>query len=304
MHIITTSSTRTYSACKRKFKHQYIDLYRLVSQSDALRIGTLTHLGLNLWWGGGHIDEVLSLVEASAANKYDCVMVQEMLSGYDLRWVSPKGYDVLGVERSFDIPIRNPDTGRALRNMRLHGKIDVWCRSLIVEHKTTSLDISPGSMYWKRLAIDNQISNYLLGSGVPKCLYDVIKKPPKHKLATPEEKRKYTASGDLYASHRLHDEAPEDYRIRIRKLIQSDPGKHYQRNDIVRLGSELLEAQYDLFQHAVSIRESERTGCWPRNPDACLMYATECEFFDACCGISRVENDPKFRKKETAHEEL
>lgn len=152
--------------------------------------------------------------------------------------------------------------------------------------------------------IDNQVSNYLLGSGVPKCLYDVLKKPPRPHRATPHSKRKYTANNTLYARQRDQDEGLDEYRLRIRNLIQSNPDKYYQRADVVRLGHELLEAQYDLHQHAKSIRMSEQTNCWPRNPDSCLMYSTECEFFDACCGISPVENDPRFRKKETEHEEL
>lgn len=72
----------------------------------------------------------------------------------------------------------------------------------VVEHKTTAIEIGPGSTYWKRLQLDAQISKYLVGSralghepiGV---LYDVIRKPLIRPLeATPIEKREYTKPKD------------------------------------------------------------------------------------------------------------
>lgn len=69
----------------------------------------------------------------------------------------------------------------------------------VIEHKTSSADIRPGSPYWKRLILDSQISNYLdaakaLGvNDLRGVIYDVVKKPAKFPLkATPEEARKYT----------------------------------------------------------------------------------------------------------------
>lgn len=62
---------------------------------------------------------------------------------------------------------------------------------VVVEHKTTSADITPGSPYWRRLTLDAQVSLYLGGAG--SLLYDVIRKPTLRPLkATPVEARRYT----------------------------------------------------------------------------------------------------------------
>lgn len=303
MHIITTSSTGAFRACNRKYKHLYVDRYRSKSPSAALRFGSLFHLMLNAWWSGEAIEDVLKIPDAEGVDPFVRVRAQELMSGYDLRW--ERSTDVVDVEQSFDIQIVNPDTGRPMQKTRLQGKIDVRCTDEIVEHKTTSQDISTGSPYWRRLAIDNQVSNYLIAAGVNKCVYDVIStRLPKPFKETPDDKKRYTASGALDKRQHAKDETPEEYRLRVCETIAKAPDKFYQRGDVVRLPEEIVEAQYDLYQQALMIRNSARTGHWPRNPNACLMYNTECAFFDVCSGISSLEESPKLVRKEKEHEEL
>ena len=68
----------------------------------------------------------------------------------------------------------------------------------VVEHKTTALDIGPGSSYWRRLTLDGQVSNYLRGARgfgfeTRSVLYDVVRKVALRPYeATPEEQRAYT----------------------------------------------------------------------------------------------------------------
>lgn len=71
-----------------------------------------------------------------------------------------------------------------------------------IEHKSTALEIGPGSSYWKRLVIDSQISTYQtgtrsLGFEPAGTLYDVVRKVRLiPQLATPEDKREYTKMSD------------------------------------------------------------------------------------------------------------
>jgi hypothetical protein len=63
----------------------------------------------------------------------------------------------------------NPATGRASQTRQLGGKLDVLVRdqdsrALIIEHKTSSEDLGPGSDYWRRLRMDPQISTYFVGA--------------------------------------------------------------------------------------------------------------------------------------------
>lgn len=75
-------------------------------------------------------------------------------------------------------------------------------RARMIEHKTSTEDIGPGSAYWQRLILDNQISNYntglrALGYEPIDILYDVAKRPAlRPSLATPEESREYTKPKD------------------------------------------------------------------------------------------------------------
>jgi len=69
---------------------------------------------------------------------------------------------------------------------------------MVVEHKTTTADISEASDYWERLILDAQVSNYVAltraaGHTPMGVLYDVIRKfkLPPYK-ATPVESREYT----------------------------------------------------------------------------------------------------------------
>lgn len=177
---------------------------------------------------------------------------------------------------------------------------------LVVEHKTTSADITPGSPYWRRLTLDTQVSTYLGATeGVEGMLYDVIRKPSLRPLkATPPEAQKRTKAGALYATQRETDETPEEYAERLRADISADPNKYYARGVVVRLPSERTEAARDTWLVAGSIRESMRLGAWPRNPGACDAYGRTCDYWDVCAGVATIDDNARFRTAETPHEEL
>lgn len=177
---------------------------------------------------------------------------------------------------------------------------------VVVEHKTTSSDIGPGSSYWKRLTLDTQVSQYLgAEERAEGMLYDVIRKPGiKPYKATPPEARKYTKTGALYAAQREADETPEEFAVRLRADISEDPNRYYQRGVIVRLPEERREAARDTWLVAGSIRESMRLDAWPRNPSSCDAYGRTCDYWAVCAGETTIDDDARFRTAETPHEEL
>jgi hypothetical protein len=250
---------------------------------------------------------------------FDLVRAEVMLAGYDARWgEAMDGLEVLAVEAEFLAPLVNPDTRAASRTWQIAGKIDVIVRErfeanriLLVEHKTASGDVGPGSDYLKRLRLDGQISIYYAGAtalGFPPdgCLYDVLVKPGARPLkATPVEARKYVAkTGALYANQRDADETPEQYRDRLVEIVAPAPADFYQRADVVRLDGEVAEAMADVWQTGRTIRENEVAGRAPRNPDACVRYGRTCEFFGVCTGAASLEDASLFRRSEVAHPEL
>jgi len=316
MRTITTSECRCYQACPRKHDIQYNQLVRPSESSEALRFGTLVHKGLEAWWRAPSepLAAAYEAMRSGGADPVSLIIAEELMALYDATW-GAEPYEVLAVEAEFQTDLRNPETGAASRTFRLGGKIDAVVRDtndgrvLIVEHKTSSDDISPGSDYWKRLQIDNQVSTYFVGAraigyDVQACLYDVIGKPRMRPLkATPESDRRYKKDGSLYANQRAEDESLDDFRIRLREELQSNPGRWLQRGEVVRLESEEQDAAFDLWQVSSQIREADRTGRHPRNPSQCSAYGRTCEFFDVCTGTTSLD-DPRFRRASDAHEEL
>ena len=216
--LLTSSRVSKYRRCKRQHHYRY-DL-RFVPVGVAayvLRFGTLMHAGLETWWLCAKANlprdqwlprAQLAIAEAAMEgelDEFEVARAQEVMLGYHCRWLPEMDHLVcLEVEVEFCMALINPDTGRSSRLFRLAGKIDVIVldtrdgRVRLMEHKTSTMDISAGSDYWKRLRLDGQVSMYFdggksLGHEIHGCIYDVMARP-QHRpaLATPEENRRYT----------------------------------------------------------------------------------------------------------------
>ena len=316
--LLTTSAQRCYRSCPRKYEISYVKGYRSTSTSEALSFGTLVHKGLEAWWRAGpspRYETVQYALDSSVADPWQRVRAKALIVGYAERWGSMV-YDgqlitVVDVEREFVSPLRNPETGAQSRKFKLAGKFDVLVdiggKRYVVEHKTSSADLSPGSDYWQRLAIDSQCANYLAGAGdVAGVIYDVLRTPSQRPLkATPEESRKYAAkTGELYANQRSQDETLEEYYVRLLKAIANEPNAWFARALIVRTDDEADEAEADIWHTATQINASTANRNWPRNPDACFSYGSRCPFFGVCSKTESLDDPTRFRKKESQHEEL
>lgn len=237
-----------------------------------------------------------------------------MLTGYDCRW-SGDEYDVLAVEVEFRAPLVNPETGASSRTFQRGGKIDAVVRerggqqrTLVCEHKTAGEDVGPGSNYWRRLGMDGQLSGYLVGAkalgfSCEGVLYDVLRKPPVRPGKKAAELR-LRKDGQPYAGQRVADETPEEYRARCMEVIAQDPNGYYMRGDVVRLESEAEEALFDDWQTAAILREADRAGRAPRNPDACMKWGSPCQFWDICTGTASLDDATRFRRSEHVSPEL
>lgn len=317
MDLITASRLKDARACLRLDRLRNVECVRPVREDEAARFGTLMHLALEAWWRtsspADRLDAALAAL-AVEADPFDRARAEALIRGYDARWGGEQ-YEVLAVEQHFQTDLVNPDTGASSKTFRLAGKIDAVVRDsdgrvLIVEHKTSSEDIGPGSEYWRRLQIDGQVSTYYagaqsLGYDVAGCLYDVIGKPALRPYeATPPEKRKYKADGSLYANQRDRAETPDEFLLRLCDALAADVNRYYQRGLVVRLESELAEFASDTWQTAQIIRDAVRTGRAPRNADACSRYGRTCAFFDVCTGAASIDDSSRFVKLNTPHPEL
>ena len=335
MLTLTNSAAKTYRACHKLFFFEYVEGYRPVSVAPELRTGTLGHRGLERLWLTRDIEDACAAIDAHSLalglDDFEREKSRRLMVGYAARWNDSdvEQYDVLGVEEEFEGPLVNPETGAASKTWRVGGKLDAIVRErssgriYLVEHKTSSEAIGPGSDYWARLTLDPQISNYLAGArwlaprlgfnpqDVAGVLYDVIGKPAIRPLtATPAEERKYTKPTKqnpeprLYANQRETDETPEEFGARVSQALAADPDRYFRRGEVVRLESEVREAAQDLWQTAVQIKDARRLKLWSRNPDACMRYGRRCPFLDVCLRQASLDDDTRFRRAATMNEEL
>lgn len=316
---LSQSRLRSARSCQRLHHFAWHLGYKPVQEAEALRFGTLVHKALEAWWKapeGGRLAAALAALAGHEADPFERAKAEALMVGYDARWIGAP-YEVLGVETEFLCDLRNPDTGRCSQVWELGGTLDGIVRDLrdgrvlVLEHKTASGDISPGSDYWKRLRMDVQVSVYYdgaeaLGHKPDGCLYDVIGKPALRPLkATPPEARKFTKDGRLYANQRETDETPAEYRARVAEDIAANPADYFQRGEVVRLEHEMHEARRDVWQLAHQLREAERAESWPRNPDACVLFGRTCPFFSVCAGEASLEDSTLFvRNPNTAPREV
>lgn len=352
MELITISRMKAARKCPRFHYYSYELGRRPIQTSEALYFGTLFHTGLEQWWlayeeedvgcnGLKPLEIALSAMQAkyfgsqdeSEATVFDFIKADELMRGYHARWFDDmRSVKVLGVESQFEMPMFNPRTGRPSKTYKLAGKIDArvmladeTCR--IVEHKTSTEDISPGSTYWLRLRMDGQVSQYIdgarhLGDDVRGCIYDVARRPTmKPKIATPEEDRVYIKkasklkdgtvrpAGSLRANQREADETPEEFRLRVREHIAERPEEYFQRGDIVRLEKELNDFRSDTWTLAKVMRNAQRESAqfnkeaWNRNYDSCFKWGRACEYYDVCDNAADIDDNELFRTSEK-HSEL
>lgn len=314
--LITNSRAKAFRRCARFHLIAYQQGIRPVSKAAPLGFGGTFHKMLEAWWNATELRleaALAALGQVDELDELDRIRLEELMLGYDARWAD-EPLRTLRVEAQFECELRNPESGAVSRTWRLGGKLDAIAerdgRPWLVEHKTTSEDISPGSTYWRKLRIDSQVSTYFVGAAslgfdVEGCIYDVIRKPKLSRLeATPPETRKYKKDGSLYASQRDRDETNEEFRERFRAYVGDHLLDLFQRGDVTRVEDDLADAAFDLWQTARLIREAELAGRHPRNPDACFQWSRECEYFGVCTGAATLDDATRFRKAESANEEL
>ena len=308
---LTNSMRNKFASCHRAYQFAYVELVRPLVPSEALSFGTAMHALLENYWGGSENPA------PTTGDAFKDMTLQALFEGYVNRWFAEDEdrFDKIAAEVGFQAPLMNPETGGISKTWEIAGKIDAIAKEkesgkvFIVEHKTTSQDIGPGSDYWRKLAIDGQVSGYYVGAqskgfDVENCLYDVIRKPTiKPYKATPEDKRKYNKDGSLSKTCREFDETPEEWYERLKADIAERPDYYYARVEVARSADDLTDYLFDMWAVGREIADAERLGRFSRNPQSCSAFG-KCEYFDVCSGCASIDDVTLFRKAETANEEL
>ena len=318
--VITVSEQKTFHRCQREHLYAYRLGVRPLPVLDPLRVSALVHAGVRAWWvaAGKNLprEEWLRAAHARIAtfqeDPFDHVRAEELLTGYDARWSDPS-INLLGVQVTFDMPLLNPATGAASRTYRAGGTISALIRTVdgavyVVEHRTSSEDVSPGSDYWRRLRLDAKVSTLFagartLGHEVTGCLYDVIGRVRLQPYeATAPEARKYKKDGTLYANQRDQAETREEFRLRVREHIAANPERYFVRDVVARTDEDERDAAFDMWQTARSIADAERMQRFPRNDQACVRWGRTCPYFAVCSREASLDDVSLYRRSSDAPE--
>lgn len=337
--LLTHSCEQAFKTCPRKFFLQYRIGLRPLHDSDALRLGSAFHVGLEQLKLGKDEDEAAASVVMAYAD-HDCPpwlqpdefdtereTAVALVRGYARRWGSDAIVKYIAVEQAFTVPIVNPSTGRETPVFRSAGKIDGIAelpdgRLAIIEHKTTGESIEAGSDYWQRLMMDGQISRYVLaaralGYDVQTTVYDVVRKPLIRPKAIAKADRALATSRGHYFNVPLHAECPERetpvlYGARLLADLIERPDFYFARNEIPRLDHDLEEYRREQWSIQRTIRQAELdsrawgAAAWPRNTGACTT-PYRCGFFDVCRGLRGDASDAipdGFKRADRLHGEL
>jgi len=206
-------------------------------------------------------------------------------------------HEVISVELEFTFPLLNPETESPSKTFVEAGKIDGVLKHKtsgaikVLEHKTTSESVEPESDYWARLAMDGQISKYVLavmqgGQDVRSVVYDVAKKPGIKPLR----------------KDKPNPETPQEFFDRCLENIRENPAAFFVQKEIPRSDSDLVDYCKDAWELSKQILYSRQHNLWPRNPSACTAYG-QCEYFDLCAGRATVDGI-RYGEKVTKHAEL
>lgn len=250
--ILTNSEIACFQRCQREWSHRYVER-RTGPSTDAQSRGTRIHAWLSAWWSRSPIEAAIDTLEP-----VEFAMVQ----GYHARYGQPHLRDI-----EVNVPI-SVELHRA--GVTLVGELDAIGtdergNTILVEHKSTTQDISPGSQYWsERVSCDPQVSTYLRAFPRAVVLYDVLRVPALRPLEA--------------NTRRKIPETDEEYVQRCLAAMAEKPDYYFQRGTIVR-----LEHETEAFERDVEIiAESMHPGPQARNPKACFSFGKRCDFFGVC----------------------
>jgi hypothetical protein len=310
--------------CQKLYEYRYELGYRTVDPIAALLVGSATHIGLEHFWKGASYAEAMVHVAkfcseedyfSTDGGKIDAIKVAAYIKGYYSRWRDSRElYEVVGVELQFFVPL--PDSRLAGSDFSYHaGKLDVLVRRksdgqlIIIEHKTagsgTGAD-EPGSSYWTKLSMDTQLAMYSqnvfrMTGEMPEILYDVILKSRATPLKGSARKRKSETDAEFAQRKAADAETLPQFSSRMMHTYRTEGNDRYFRKPITLMQDEL---DLKLRELAETQEVVETCNLRVRNTSACNSYGRACEFMNVCTGIDTLETNPKFRKKQQAHEEL
>jgi len=313
-YILTHSLLTTFKLCHRKHYLSQVKRLTLKVTPTPWVTGKALHRGVELFYRRRSLDEMVegsykvfnkAVTQAKGFLTPEQVqtldvqkaMVEGMLIGYSKIYRSDlKKFQVLDEpEKQFYIPIRHPETKEEHPHFVYGGVIDLPFRKKKEQFcwiKETKTAAQVDKEYMSRVALDTQITGYMLGAlslfkmPVKGVLYDIVKK------CMLRQKQ-----GESFPS----------YCRRVTDDYISRPDFYYIREEIRRAKADIDAFKSDLWMAAEDLHHIMQKELYHRNaPAACMMYHMPCQFIPICI-LGNADITPVlrfYRQKSKGSEEL
>ena len=302
---ITNSAAGDWRSCRRLYQYRQELAIEPIGREDAwaLRFGTLYHGGLEVWFSTGDLAAVKSYLQGQCDGirhgdeesliAYHTARI--MIEGYVQRWADVDRHIAFSLpEQQFDVPVRNPATGRPSRRFRFRGKLDLPVlyqdgTIRLMEHKTAGSIDGP---YLERLWADTQITGYVaamrdIGLDVREVVYDVAIKP------TIRRGREETVEDYVRRLSWLYVLGMSPGRLKQRKsetmdefadrvMADGTPVDLYHREIVVIGDRQIEEWRADLWDTTQEILWARQHNRFPRNTKRCFDWGRVCAYAPIC----------------------
>lgn len=231
---LSISKIKMFKGCRRQYQLHYIEGLTPIETPQALVIGKNYHAKLESLYNGEELEKDFSKESA-------------MVEAYK-KYIFPK-FKVNATEKDFTYDLGGEDF--------LYGIVDgVAQDGCIVEHKTTSMEITP--QYEYLLMWDEQILAYMLMTGANTVYYTVCRKP------TIRQKK---------------GETEEKFYKRMIEWYDTDTDTKIQLLKIQRTSEEVEEFKNSLFLMLAEMKECNN---FYRNQGWCNKWGRLCEYASVC----------------------
>lgn len=315
---LSFSAISDWQRCPRYYYFRWVLQRAAVAAAGrSLAFGRAFHEAQAAWWAGEG-DGAVRLIEAikvwyehaDELTPEDRVLGEVLLIGYAAYWADAAlRYQTIPIaERKVETPVLGPD-GKPVEGQVAVSVFDVVAynpegKTVIIEHKTTRSDVSPGTRYWDRVELSLQADMYHLaaldlGRNVDHVLWDVVRVPDVNRLpATPVHLREtyqksgpWGKKGDYKRNVRLEPESLDEFQARLTQMVLDNPEAYFGRKPIYRDQAQLDAARADVWGIGQEIEQALATGNFPRNRDSCNKYGVVCQYSPVCNGSADINDE-------------
>lgn len=319
----TYSMWRLFRNCRKACELRYFDELVPIEKDGNLTFGSVIHKALESWHQERDLAKVVDILDASFPERLsdekqlsDWHLAQAMMSAYASHY-AVENFDVVALEKSFEAPIVNPDTGSSSRSFVLAGKVDGIVKEgdeyFLLEHKTASqIDAS----YLEKLWTDFQIILYAwyleqtMGIRISGVIYNVLVKAKLRQSKGETEAEFEARRAELIANSktgkssakRKMPETDEEFRTRLIEKY-AEPGM-FHREVLYISRDQFAELRAELWELSQALLDARRRKAFYRNTSYCFQYNRPCAYYPLCRSGGNPNVIENLYQKVAPHEEL